>query len=737
MNGKDKDLGCVIDKYLYKFTFCLLKNIFLSSEESNEKDELSIIMEKINNNIIKDKNKYINFDYSIVNFDNIVNFIKGQNLIYVAEIIENLLIKIFCKVINVPKDETVNDYIYNNLAKIRNDEHYLTWFQQEKLKPKDLKNLSNIINNKKIDYFLNSPFSYLLYRINFEKYNLIKISAAKNSPVLKYIYNGCIPNHTLMDYTYKSTKVNQKTKMDQDISINSIMCFINKFQKIPEIKDTSVYNDIIRRFLYSVFIYYQTKNSPLINYGQEEVNMNHKKNLSSVPFSYNLNHALVEGRYSNVVISPIRTENRIINVLLGKNNMREMGMYELGKALVFNKNIKKIELFIDLLRSYYLDYFILGMGIYDNHSVNEINLALNYLKENCAEKLGRIIHKFKELKTLNLLDNNFQGGLAHFFVVLKNLYRNNETKIENLFLIKCYLNDASFFELGELLKNKFCKLKKLYIIGNALPRSLNFFKKLKKNKILTEIYIGNSNINKGDVDDIYKIISNTNIEILSIFKNKISNFKDIIRIIYRTRLIKKDESEKNINLIDKSKVVLKYLDICQNQKAFKSKKYIQLLSKIIEEALLTILDISKTLKDESPQKIDTKKFDKNYIKEVDNLAQILTEKKKAFQDAYQKEKNIDVDIKRLNEDGFDFKIFDKLSNKLSIFIHDKKADLPLYLLEQANKLIDEYINEFKEINEENKEKMAQKLANYIMLLKKKEELKNLRKKEELYNLIII
>ena len=732
MNEKNNDLACVIDKYLYKFTFRLLKNIFLSSEESNEKENLNIIMEKINNNIIKDKNKYINFDYSIENFDNIVNFIKGQNLIYVAEIIENLLIKIFCKVINVPKDETVNDYIFNNLAKIRQDDHYLTWFQQEKLKPKELKNLSNIINNEKINYFLNSPFSYLLYRINYEKYNLIKISATKNSPVLKYIYNDCIPNHTLMDYIYKSTKVNQKTQMDKDISVNSIMCFINKFQKIPEKNDISVYNDIIRRFLYSVFIYYQTKNSPLINYGQDN-----KKNLSSVPFSYNLNRAYVEGRYTNTIISPIRTEKRIANVLLEENNLREMGMYELGKALVFNKSIKKIDLFISLIKSFYLDYFILGMGIYDNHSVNEINLAHNYLKENCAENLGRIIHKFKELKTLNLFSNNLEGGLAHFFVVLKNLYKNNEIKIEHLNLIKCYLDDASFFELGELLKNKFCKLKRLYIIGNDLPRSLNFFKKLKNNKILTEIYIGNSNINKKDLDDINKIISNTNIKNLSIFKNKISNFKDIIRIIYRTRLIKTDESKKNMHLIDKSKVVLEYLDICQNHKAFKSKKYIQLLSKFIEETLLNILDISKILKDEYPLKIEKKNFDKKYLEEVDNLTQILEERKKAFQDAYQVEKNIDVAIKRLNEDVSDFKIFDKISNKLSIFIHDKKADLPLYLLEQANKLIDENINEFKEINEENKEKMAQKLADYIMLLRKKEELKNLRKKEELYNLIII
>ena len=48
MNVKNNDLACIIDKYLYNFTFCLLKNIFLPSELPKEKEEkLNIIMEKI------------------------------------------------------------------------------------------------------------------------------------------------------------------------------------------------------------------------------------------------------------------------------------------------------------------------------------------------------------------------------------------------------------------------------------------------------------------------------------------------------------------------------------------------------------------------------------------------------------------------------------------------------------------------------------------------------------------
>ena len=73
---------------------------------------------------------------------------------------------------------------------------------------------------------------------------------------------------------------------------------------------------------------------------------------------------------------------------------------------------------------------------------------------------------------------------------------------------------------------------------------------------------------------------------------------------------------------------------------------------------------------------------------------------------------------------------------LSEILKDKRIKLPVYLLEISRKLIDEHIK-FYEINDENKEEMTEKLANYINIKWKTEELKNLKKKEELFNLIII
>ena len=437
-------------------------------------------MKKINNKIIKDETKFLSFDYSIKNFENIVNFIKSQNIIYCAEILENILLKIFVKTIKLPKDETVNNYIYNNLSKRRSEDIYLSWFIKEKFQPGELKYIENFIHKENINFFLDSPFNYLLYRINREKFNLIKLRGNKNNLVLKYIYNDCIPNHSFMEHVYKLTKGSQNTKLEQDISVNSIMHIMNKLKNSFRENDLSLFTDLIKRFFYSVFIYYQTKNSPLINYGKEELDKNNKY-LETVPYSYNLSRAFVEGRYSNTIISPIKAEKKIEKILFEENNMKEFGMYELGKALVFNNNIKSIELYSSLIRTYYLDYFILGMEIFDNYSVNELNLSYNYLNEIGLKYVERIIRKFKGLKMLNLVYNDLTNRFGSFFSVLKNFYKKNGTKIEILFLNKCNLDDGAFVELGELLKSKFCKLKKLYIIGNNL-KATNFLKKLKKKK---------------------------------------------------------------------------------------------------------------------------------------------------------------------------------------------------------------------------------------------------------------
>ena len=67
-------LTCIINNSLLKFSYVLLKHIFLKSEKSTlEKEKLNIWIEKINENIIRDGKKFLKVEYSIQNFDNIVS----------------------------------------------------------------------------------------------------------------------------------------------------------------------------------------------------------------------------------------------------------------------------------------------------------------------------------------------------------------------------------------------------------------------------------------------------------------------------------------------------------------------------------------------------------------------------------------------------------------------------------------------------------------------------------------
>ena len=725
----DKEgLKCIIDNSIFNFAYVLLKNIFLKSEESEE--ILNIWIQKINKDIIKIKENYINLDYSISNFNNIINFIKSQNNIYTAEIIEYILIKIFAKVIEVDQDKTINAYIYKNLDKIRSDNMYLFWFKQEKFNPKELNDLKQIIDKEKIEYFHNSPFCYLLYRINYEKFNLIKISQEKNNKIIKYIYNDCNIEHKILDNIYKSIKDKEENIFEEDLSINSIMYIYSNFKQKNKSDNIKVYVENIKSFLYSVFIYYQTKNSPLINYGIEEKD---SENMTKVPYSYNLIGAYVEGRYAKTIISPIRIEKKISNILLGQNNLREMGMFELGKTLVFNKNINSLELNLSLLYHHYLDYLILGMGIFCNNSMQVLNLSSNYLKGNIEKNLRKIIHKFKGLKILNISSNEIKDGLSPFFIVLKRLFQKNEINIEVLILNNCYLDDSSFYELGELLKSKFCKIKKLYLLRNNISKIIPFLKKIKKNKILTDLFIGETNICNKDISDINKIISNSGIKNLNMHKNNISNFKEALRILNRTRIVNKNIDEKNGKLIEKSNSILKSIDISNNQIFNKNIIYIKLLKEISEKTTLFLLDFSKVLYENFPVLFKKTSKNKNYRNEVDNFVNNLSEKKKKYKELIIKLRNLEIDMKRLNKEQFDYDIFHDMENNISRIIKDKKAKFPLYLREIAIKLIKDYDNGINE----NDEEMVIKLVNYMIKQRIKNNLDEIKEKKEDYNMILI
>ena len=64
----------------------------------------------------------------------------------------------------------------------------------------------------------------------------------------------------------------------------------------------------------------------------------------------------------------------------------------------------------------------------------------------------KIIYHLKGLKTINLSCNDLKRGAVSFFVMLKELYRQGKTNLENLVLNKCGLDNSSLYELSELIK---------------------------------------------------------------------------------------------------------------------------------------------------------------------------------------------------------------------------------------------------------------------------------------------
>ena len=226
--------------------------------------------------------------------------------------------------------------------------------------------------------------------------------------------------------------------------------------------------------LISAYIYYQNRISPLMEYSEP------KNDLENLPFVYDLSEAGINDLYSNTILNPVRIEPGITNIEVNKNTFKEYGIFELHKVLMFNKNIKKISLICCRTNPLSLKTFNENFVQFDNHNVEELNLSSNYLNSDADTNLSVLITHLKELKSLALSNNSLKSGLGYFFANLKKLYRKNKSKLEDLYLVNCDIDDISFYELGELLKSKYCKLKCLCLNENKIPSDVNFFKALKK-----------------------------------------------------------------------------------------------------------------------------------------------------------------------------------------------------------------------------------------------------------------
>ena len=734
----------IINKGIYLFTITLLKKIFIKSAKKDLNkinNHLNEWIKYINKDIIKKKVNYISTEYSLKNLKNIILFIKTQNRKYHGDIIETMIIYIFSLAFKTDQDNAFCKFIFNNLTRIRERKNpeLIHWIVKEKIIPDEFMNLVDLLEiDRKYDLNIEieedekkNIFYGFLKEILFQKFPYKIFNHNKNDKILKYIHHGDFLNFTISNLIYNKIRLNPETIVDKDIAVNSMMNMVSNIS-MPFSPKNKPINPIILMFFTQVYVFFQNKHSPLLKYAFPS------KNYATIKFLMDLRGACIEGRFANAVLSPLMVQDFYSKIFLKQNNFREMGMFELGKICVFNNNIKHIESETCLIKSSYLDFLTYAMGLFDNYSVEELNISYNYLKEDSEEFIIKILMRFKGLKTINLSSNDMKGGIGNFFVVLKKLFRTKKTKLENLILNKCILDYSSLYELGELLKSKFCGLKRLVLNNNSFPQFTNFLKSLKKNKILTDIYLNKTELNNTHVDDILRIITNTNIRYLYLYKNKMNNFNDFLRILYRTKIVKqKEEIKANKIVIINESTSLVNLDLSNNDYSIKNHRQIKLLEKILKETSLYCLDICHILYGPNPDKWKGTQDNLEYKKSVEDIKKNLEEIKNKYETLIQNIRSNTVDVgqnKKLEEEKF----LQKYNKKEIIdkILQDKNSGYSAFLKAEAVKMLRDDKDVIKD-NIEKYEESVEKLMNFFILKRSEKTLDELKKEKYQKKLILI
>ena len=705
-----------INKSIYKYLFVLMKYIFLGpnnfkNQEKIEEitEKLTLFTNKINKEIIKNEEQFIKFanlkeSYNMKNFHNIIKFVKLQSYMFAGDIIEGILIFIFNYSFELTDDGDFGKYLYNNITRLRepsSNTNFSDWFKKSKLifMPEELKDIGYLVKNdpyiKEQAYdIISTPILHqLLYEIMKLKFNFLIVNSSKRKSI-EYIYRGQLDLINFEINVYKSLKnmINSNSITEKEFSNNSIghifYCYFR--EKKPPIK-------MIRNFLISTYIYNQNEHYSSI---YEENDDKLEEESVDVPFTYQLGGAMIEGRFGNTIISPIKIEPRLKKINFEQNLLREEGLFELGKALTFNQNKnnksdKSINLKLCLLKGYFFDFFISGFGLFDNYDVEELNISNNSINEDSHHSVSAILKHCKGLKTLNFSYNRIKSCFKFFFILLKKLYRQGKTNLENLYLNECYLDSSSLYELGELLKSKFCKLKRLGLGINEKSNIINFLKKIKLNRSLIELSLIKNNLENEDIDDICRIISSTNIKQLILHKNKFNNDLKISRMISRTKLIKKKNEFTNESNIDFSSSLM-HLDLSNNEMISIMKEFILFLNNVIQDnSTFSCLDFSHVLLGQTPDKMINDYSRKgseyhNALKEI--LLKTIEERKKKFDDLLIDKFNAETAIKiyekkkkKINIEEF---LGEKINDIKNNIITNEKAKYPALLREKSINIID-------------------------------------------------
>jgi len=748
----------LINKKMQLFLYTLIKVIFLKIKKTSKtnkiKKNLDNLIDLVNKNLIINSENHISCEYTSTNLKNILMFVKTQNKLYAGEILENILIIIFSFAFNSKKENTFGKYLYNNMRLIKdtNNKDFKDWFIIKLFLQNEFQSIESLLDNDihvedikknfETNKQKNTLFYNFLYEIYQEKYSNQK-KYKLDEKVKSYINGIIIDESKLVLPNIQSSNANiyEFVTVSQYSNINSCMLFSGPIGKVfrPPIS-------IIRSFFISIYIYYQNKNSPLMKYRTEVRDDKNNLKLAAIPFSYDLTCAYIEEKFAGIIMAPSRIESRIHEIKMSQNTLKNNGFTELSKVLLFNKNIKSVDFHLSALKTYHINNLNIGLGIFDNNTLEQLDLSHNYLKEDCAQFLAKILSHLKGLKTLILSANDLKGGISFFFVMLKKLYRQGKIKLENLFLNKCILNYIDLYELGELLKSKYCKLKCLYLNENKIPSSVNLIKKLKKNKSLSQITFNRCNFGNNDVDNIMRIINSSNIEHLYFHRNKFTEFNKCLRLLSRTKLVTLEEEmyvRNNKELYEESS--LYNLDLSLNFYNNKNAEKIILLNKIIDETNLSCLDLSQILYGPDPvkklDKLKNSKKDLNkYVKTVEKLKNQLDGDQRKYEITIHELISNKVDkekIKDIKEYKEEFGQFDQFISEIA---KNENSRYPIFLKENAKRLIIENKEIFDPENKLTKKEFMEiekRLVNYMIWKKSDYNLKRLNKIRDEKKLIYI
>jgi hypothetical protein len=240
-----------------------------------------------------------------------------------------------------------------------------------------------------------------------------------------------------------------------------------------------------------------------------------------------------------------------------------------------------------------------------------------------------------------------------------------------------------------------------------------------------------------------RIISNTNIKCLYLFKNKFNNFNDFLRILYRTKIIKKNKLDNIIILNEETSLI--NLDLSNNDYIIKNPIQIKLLKKLIEETSLYCLDICHILYGNNPEKWKETQDNAIYKKNVEEIKSYLEETKNEYGKVIKKIRINEVDVKnnKILEKEKSLLKYIKNEEKIKKILEDEKAIYSGFLLSEAENIIENENLKEKEENKDNiddyemEETIVEKLKNYLVLKRSEKALEELKIQKYKKKLIII